>query len=81
VCFARSVVGRISNPSGCVTDGLEIRPAWLRPQAALGKCCRFFPMARWPRHLWTSIFTYGTIFVLFPILCLLAYAWVRGMIF
>ena len=39
------------------------------------------PMARWPRHVWTSIFTYGTVFVLFPLLCLLAYAWVRGWIF
>lgn len=35
-------------------------------------------MARWPRHVWTSIFTYATVFVLFPLLCLLAYAWVRG---
>ena len=35
-------------------------------------------MARWPRHVWTTIFTYGTIFVLFPLLCLLAYLWVRG---
>ena len=35
------------------------------------------PMARWPRHVWTSIFTYLTIFVLFPLLCLLAVAWVR----
>jgi hypothetical protein len=39
------------------------------------------PMARWPRHVWTSIFTYGTVFVLFPLLCLLAYGWVRGWIF
>jgi hypothetical protein len=38
-------------------------------------------MARWPRHLWTTIFTYGTIFVLFPILCWLAYAWVQGWLF
>jgi len=35
-------------------------------------------MARWPRHVWTSIFTYGTVFVLFPLLCFLAYWWVRG---
>src|SRR3954452_6068252 len=34
-------------------------------------------MARWPRHVWTSIFTYATVFILFPLLCLLAYAWVR----
>jgi hypothetical protein len=38
-------------------------------------------MARWPRHVWTSIFTYATVFVLFPLLCVLAYAWVRGWIF
>jgi hypothetical protein len=38
-------------------------------------------MARWPRHVWTSIFTYSAVFVLFPLLCLLAYAWVRGWIF
>ena len=38
-------------------------------------------MARWPRHVWTSIFTYATVFVLFPLLCLLAYAWVRGLDF
>ena len=33
---ARIFVGRISNPSGTVQDGLEIRPTWLRPKAALG---------------------------------------------
>lgn len=38
-------------------------------------------MARWPRHVWTSIYTYGIIFVGFPLLCLLAYAWVRGWLF
>jgi hypothetical protein len=38
-------------------------------------------MARWPRHVWTSIFTYAAVFVLFPLLCLLAYAWVRGWVF
>jgi hypothetical protein len=35
-------------------------------------------MARWPRHTWTSLFTYLVMFVLFPLLCLLAYLWVRG---
>ncbi len=35
-------------------------------------------MARWPLSRWTTVFTYGTIFVLFPVLSLLAYAWVRG---
>jgi hypothetical protein len=33
-------------------------------------------MARWPRNRWTTGFTYGAIFALFPLLCLLAYAWV-----
>jgi len=35
-------------------------------------------MARWPRHAWTTLFTYAAVFVLFPLLCWLAYAWVRG---
>jgi hypothetical protein len=35
-------------------------------------------MARWPRHSWTTLFTYLSVFLLFPLLCLLAYAWVRG---
>ena len=35
-------------------------------------------MARWPYNRWTWFFTYGSIFVLFPLLCLLAYAWVNG---
>ena len=35
-------------------------------------------MARWPRHVWTSIVTYGMIFVLFPVLCVLSYLWVSG---
>ena len=35
-------------------------------------------MARWPRQTWTTLFTYLTVFLLFPVLCLLAYAWVRG---
>jgi len=37
-------------------------------------------MARWPRHVWTTIYTYAVIFLLFPVLCFLAYAWVRGKI-
>ncbi len=36
-------------------------------------------MARWPRNFWTSVITYGIIFVMFPVLCLLAYAWVQQM--
>ena len=35
-------------------------------------------MARWPRHVWTTIFTYLVIFIGFPLLCWLAYAWVQG---
>jgi hypothetical protein len=35
-------------------------------------------MARWPVHRWTTLYTYLTIFILFPLLCALAYAWVRG---
>lgn len=38
-------------------------------------------MARWPRRTWTTVFTYGAIFVLFPLLCLLAVAWVNGWVF
>ncbi|HRX77576.1 MAG TPA: hypothetical protein P5307_00875 [Pirellulaceae bacterium] len=35
-------------------------------------------MARWPRHAWTTLFTYGSIFVFFPILAVLAYGYVQG---
>jgi hypothetical protein len=35
-------------------------------------------MARWPRNYWTTIFTYGAIFVAFPVLCYLAYCFVMG---
>jgi hypothetical protein len=38
-------------------------------------------MARWPRHVWTTVFTYLAIFGGFPLLCWLAYAWVNGWIF
>jgi len=38
-------------------------------------------MARWPRNFWTSVITYGIIFLMFPALCLLAYAWVQQWIF
>ena len=40
-----------------------------------------FGMERWPRHYWTSIFTYGVIFVMFPVFCWVAYAWVQGWLF
>mgnify|MGYP003332842494 FL=1 len=35
-------------------------------------------MARWPEHLWTTIFTYAVIFVGFPLLCFMLWNWVRG---
>ena len=35
-------------------------------------------MARWPRNYWTTVFTYSAIFVLFPVLCYLAWLFVRG---
>lgn len=38
----------------------------------------YHPMARWPQHTWTTWVTYGLIFILFPLLCVLAYAYVRG---
>ncbi len=38
-------------------------------------------MARWPRNVRTTIFTYGTVFVLFPVLCWLAWAYVQGWLF
>ena len=35
-------------------------------------------MARWPRHSWTTPYTYLAVFILFPLCCALAYAWVNG---
>ncbi len=35
-------------------------------------------MARWPKHVWTTLFTYGVIFLGFPLLCFVLWAWVRG---
>ena len=35
-------------------------------------------MARWPRQQRMTVFTYATIFLLFPLLSLLAYAYVQG---
>lgn len=35
-------------------------------------------MARWPRNFKTTIFTYAIIFLGFPLLCFLAYAWIQG---
>jgi hypothetical protein len=35
-------------------------------------------MARWPEHIWTTLFTYGVIFIGFPLLCFVTWMWVRG---
>jgi len=35
-------------------------------------------MARWPGKKWTTLVTYGLILIMFPVLCYLAYQWVRG---
>lgn len=35
-------------------------------------------MARWPLRTWTTMVTYGLIFAGFPLLCWLAWAFVRG---
>ena len=35
-------------------------------------------MARWPRHTWTTLYTYAIIFILFPLCCFVAYMWVHG---
>ncbi len=34
-------------------------------------------MARWPQNLWTTVFTYTSIFVGFPLLAFLLWWWVR----
>ena len=35
-------------------------------------------MARWPPGARSTLITYGIMFVLFPLLCYLAYVWVKG---
>jgi hypothetical protein len=35
-------------------------------------------MARWPDNLRSNLATLGLVFILFPLLCLLAYWYVRG---
>lgn len=35
-------------------------------------------MARWPRHTWTTLYTYGLIMLGFPLICWLTYKFVRG---
>jgi hypothetical protein len=38
-------------------------------------------MARWPRQTWTTLVTYALVFLGFPLLAWLAYAWVHGQLF
>ena len=65
--------------NGCkVARSLRERKSHLAERDDYNQTAYNTPMARWPRHVWTSIFTYATVFILFPLLCLLAYAWVRG---
>ena len=35
-------------------------------------------MAQWPDNKFTTWFTYGLVFVGFPILCWLAWLWMKG---
>lgn len=35
-------------------------------------------MARWPVNTRTTLFTYGAVFILFPLIAWLAWRWVRG---
>jgi len=35
-------------------------------------------MARWPQHIWTTLFTYTVIFFGFPLLAFALWRWVRG---
>ncbi len=35
-------------------------------------------MVRWPRRTWTTLYTYAVVFIGVPVLCYLAWAWVRG---
>lgn len=35
-------------------------------------------MARWPLKTWTTMLTVAAVLALFPLLCWLAYLWVRG---
>lgn len=37
-----------------------------------------FRMARWPQHIWTTLFTYTVIFFGFPLLAFALWRWVRG---
>ena len=51
-------------------------PRFARP--ALHPLLDGIRMARWPQHVWTTLFTYTVIFVGFPLLCLMFWRWVRG---
>ena len=66
----RAGVSRLAGTSIMTSSRLSIRPLDRLAGVALeGRCA----MARWPRHVWTTVFTYVTIFVLFPLLCLLSF--------
>jgi hypothetical protein len=62
----------------------ESRSRGADPQISWFSVCTFVVthsvgiMARWPRRTWTTLFTYGAIFLMFPILAFLAYAFVNG---
>src|SRR5262245_57839265 len=71
-CTADNPVRPIQPPNGFS----QLWPRCRVGAKPLNPRLRQIHMARWPRHVWTSIFTYATVFVLFPLLCLLAYAWV-----
>ncbi len=58
--------------------GLDKAETWLIMGQILLGTLEGHNMARWPLSRWTTVFTYGTIFVLFPLLSFLAYAWVQG---
>jgi hypothetical protein len=38
------------------------------------------PMFRWPENLATVALAYGLVFVGFPVLCLLSYLWINGLL-
>ncbi len=59
---------------------------WTIDIIATGQSCCLeetlnWKVARWPRRTWTTVFTYVAIYAIFPLLCLLAYAFVNGWLF
>jgi len=77
----------VTGANGAPCHDALASPLSLRIIGVCGLRARFFrnnffrndlTMARWPRHFWTTLFTYGIIFIGFPVLCWLAYRWVRG---